>query len=397
MRKVRFNLGNLRGGSENAFTLVELLVVIAIIGVLIALLLPAVQAAREAARRMQCSNHLKQIGLAIHNFHDTYNGIVPAGFREQNRCSGWGLLYPYMEQHSLYSEISKQPWVSKVTASGGVVPGTELAGFYVANPWWMGLTAEERRGFGSVSTMLCPTRRAGVQMNDFEGDNGTDAGELWNGAGPLGDYAFVHATIGGRGTGDLWWFNIFNATITNTTAGPFRVAHFTNSADNKKVSWTCRDSFARVTDGLSNQFFVGEKHIPVGRLGKCPNIITGPFSSANAANTRNGGDCSYLQTGVRRTAWNARSLVIWQYTGGATNNMELVHPLLRPQDFADDTTPPHTSLHQPTYDMAFGGWHPGVCLFVLGDGAVRSVSVTTPEPVLRAYAVVDDGESISLP
>src|SRR5688500_7158074 len=86
-----------------AFTLVELLVVIAIIGILISLLLPAVQAAREAGRRMQCSNNLKQIALAVHGYHDTYTRLPPAWTRPTLAGeSAFAHILPYLEQTSAF-------------------------------------------------------------------------------------------------------------------------------------------------------------------------------------------------------------------------------------------------------------------------------------------------------
>jgi prepilin-type N-terminal cleavage/methylation domain-containing protein/prepilin-type processing-associated H-X9-DG protein len=91
---------------KRAFTLVELLVVIAIIGVLVALLLPAVQAARESARRTQCSNNLKQLGLGLTQYADTYRGVYPAG--SYGCCWGtWQVaLLPYIEQKALFDKYS---------------------------------------------------------------------------------------------------------------------------------------------------------------------------------------------------------------------------------------------------------------------------------------------------
>ena len=98
--------------NRRAFTLVELLVVIAIMGVLIALLLPAVQAAREDARRMQCSSNLRQLGLAMHNYHNTYE-CLPPGFmvvNEQGQINGgwaWAVfLMPFIEQSPLQDQLS---------------------------------------------------------------------------------------------------------------------------------------------------------------------------------------------------------------------------------------------------------------------------------------------------
>lgn len=102
---------------KRAFTLVELLVVIAIIGVLVALLLPAVQAAREASRRSQCSNNLKQIGMAVHNYADIYNAKFPVG----EYSWGWGTwlvgLLPYVEQKSLFDQYQGY---GGINATGGI-------------------------------------------------------------------------------------------------------------------------------------------------------------------------------------------------------------------------------------------------------------------------------------
>ena len=94
---------NVRVGKNRlGFTLVELLVVIAIIGVLVSLLLPAVQAAREAARRMQCSNNLKQQGLAIQNHHDVFKHFPPGGYNPWGAVGSWAThILPYMEQNTL--------------------------------------------------------------------------------------------------------------------------------------------------------------------------------------------------------------------------------------------------------------------------------------------------------
>ncbi|QGQ21460.1 DUF1559 domain-containing protein [Gimesia benthica] len=124
---------------RKGFTLIELLVVIAIIAILIALLLPAVQQAREAARRSTCKNNLKQLGLALHNYNETF-GVLPYSVSHSGSCSagsastggkvtlnhrGWLLLLPYLEQSALYNTFNSSYASGSYNPSGGtiVAPG----------------------------------------------------------------------------------------------------------------------------------------------------------------------------------------------------------------------------------------------------------------------------------
>lgn len=139
------------------FTLIELLVVIAIIAILIALLLPAVQQAREAARRTQCKNNLKQLGLACHNFHDTYNRFPPNGNGWWDDASGFNngslsginldnspsfgnlvMILPYMEQANVYNALVQSRGMEThglATATVGSYKGAEGAPYYNTADW----------------------------------------------------------------------------------------------------------------------------------------------------------------------------------------------------------------------------------------------------------------------
>jgi prepilin-type N-terminal cleavage/methylation domain-containing protein/prepilin-type processing-associated H-X9-DG protein len=147
--------------NRRGFTLVELLVVIAIIGILIALLLPAVQAAREAARRSQCSNNLKQVGLALHNYHDTFkvfpmltnnniNGPDP-GHSSNRRVSFFHLILPFIEQGPLHDQI--MPQIENNQFPGGIAQATVIVdGFMCPSDPVKGKTVQQ--GFhGNI--LLC--------------------------------------------------------------------------------------------------------------------------------------------------------------------------------------------------------------------------------------------------
>jgi prepilin-type N-terminal cleavage/methylation domain-containing protein len=314
--------------TTRGFTLVELLVVIAIIGILVALLLPAIQAAREAARRTQCVNNLKQIGLGILNFESTTK-FVPAS-RQPCGIANWTVaILPYMEETAAYST-----WNHK----------TGYYGQLAAN-----------RTF-QVGAYYCPSRRSAPQLS-IMGDTPIDRDptEAANLPGGLGDYA----AVGGDGK-PAWDYAAPGEAAPNGSfvhAGPFDATGNPNVPNcnfaNKikagvKIQYVVR--LRNITDGLSKTLFVGEKHLHQDGFGR------GDYSDSSVYNS----DEAY---------------VFLRYLG--PNYALAISPIEKKGDWN------YTN---------FGSHHPEVCNFVLGDGSVRPISTSVDTITAGYLASRADGQ-----
>ncbi len=368
-----------------AFTLVELLVVIAIIGVLIALLLPAIQAARESARKSQCGNHLKQVGTAIHNFHGTVGGLPPTTVGSDNNVSRpcfWVLLWPYLEQQSLYDYVARTGFSAKYN-----------------NTWWYGLSDEERSNFGAVSPYHCPSRRGGgsqITKETQASDHGTQpTPEVWGvDGGPTIDYCFPICRRSDPNYvpwGDYW--DPLSAGHINGQGGPFRVAlHAIQTPGTRDPNrWVPRDTFAWFQDGTSNQIVAGEKHIPLNRIDVCRNDRTTDGTLDNVA--PNAHDCSYMGGGLNRSLSVSRAIRRSCPTGSNDGDPNTwggnINGIHRIDDAQSDTA--HFQ------DIGFGSMHPGSSQILFGDGSIRAFPPTIQPLIIGLLTFAFDGTSVNLP
>jgi prepilin-type N-terminal cleavage/methylation domain-containing protein len=296
--------------SRRGFTLVELLVVIAIIGVLVALLLPAVQAARSAANRMSCSNNLKQLALATHNFHDTQRFMLPAFIGDNSQdpdgWATWGaLILPYMEGSNQSDRWDLQQRASYQTPEA-----------YQMQP----------------QAFVCPARpKPTLSTGDFATPGGA-----------LTDYAANFGTDN-------------NYNNANGMFAPAISVMKKTGANKYCESYEGRLRLADVTDGLSNTFMFGEKHIR-------PNSLRGKLEDRSVF-------CGERNT-LRRMA-------------GVNPAGTEIRPLM-----------PARTQTLAYANSSFGSHHAGVCQFAFGDGRVQAVSLTVNIDTLSRLAQRDDGQPV---
>jgi len=294
---------------RRGFTLVELLVVIAIIGILVALLLPAVQAAREAARRSQCSNNLKQMGLGIHNYADTYKGMLPrAGNDWANPQTSWHVAaLPFMEQSALYNQLPMYPVnpPGAVDARVNVNSGINLRQVKIPYGRCPSDSTDEMFN-GAYQFSYCGS------MGSQSTPSANPACETWQ---PNQQQGLLYGNAGhGNDSRPDSLSGVFNRT-------------------------GARIRYSMITDGLSNTIFVGEF------IGKC--------------NDHTGGDgwCSFNQ------AANAHASTVVPINDDTTC----------PAGTGKITNPSCTAQNNWNYSWGFRSQHPGGAQFLLGDGSARFI------------------------
>jgi prepilin-type N-terminal cleavage/methylation domain-containing protein len=353
---------------RRGFTLVELLVVIAIIGILIALLLPAVQAAREAGRRAQCSNNLRQLGLAVHTYHDTFNQLPP----QTTTTSGWvgweyawswiTLLLPFMDGSATYNQIN---WLAKANDNSQMAPNATQTNLQLVKNY-------------RNSSLLCPTRHGGgFVVQD------------WYGFAPSQptDYATIAVGEGGD-----WWgagSSGGNGMLNWPTQGAAG-SQYSGSTPQyfSGLSVKSGTTFGSVSDGLSNTALFGEKSIATvvaTNGGFIPALLyypdwPGPMGVLGGNDKTLGTDGLYWDN-----SW-----------GGAYWKRGLAR---KPSDWdtiyteADTTGTSRGQVYTGLRD--FGSWHPAVCLFCRGDASVSPVRNTTGTGILSAFGAKGDSQSFS--
>jgi prepilin-type N-terminal cleavage/methylation domain-containing protein len=307
---------------RRGFTLIELLVVIAIIGVLVALLLPAVQQAREAARRTQCRNNLKQIGLAFHNYHDSYNTFPPGHVSKfpanltsgEAGCWAWGtFILPQVDQSSVYNALNPSAVDPQVAAATTV-----------------GLNALQT----SLSVFRCPSDTAVEFLNGF--DSTTSGNEN---TAPADAYSrYITDGVGKVKIGLSNYVAVASAGESTTPAinpiqyGPPLGISFQNS----KVG------IKDIVDGTSNTFCVGE------RAWRFKNLLAG-------AGTIYAISASPLANINQSQSWNIKS--------AHTNVSGLTYD-----------GPNWSSNNRPHSARAFNSNHVGGLFFLMCDGSVQFCS-----------------------